>query len=117
MTRIVYRFFALTIISLILYALLNLLTALQFLPSASPLSGLSFPQISRFAASLLDLAIVGGLLGGGIYVIFMTDSSLSQPTPRLFSFAFWLWVLLVLLTLIAGVFNLLVSWATLLALL
>ncbi len=117
MTRIAYRFLALSILALLLYALMNLLAALQFLPSDGVKIRLFFPQISRFAVSLLDLAIVGGLLGGGLYALFTPYVSLDQRLPRLFSVAFWLWALLFCLTLIAGVFNLLISWMPLLALL
>src|SRR4051812_42993127 len=104
MIRIVYRFLALTIILLVLYTLLNLLTALKFLPSNEALGWLSFPQISRFVASLLDLALVGGLLGGGIYAILPPEAPPNQPVFRL---ALCLWTLLSLLTIAAGILNLL----------
>ncbi|MEO8392952.1 MAG: hypothetical protein ABI700_08160 [Chloroflexota bacterium] len=117
MTRITYRYLALSILALLLYALLNLLAGLQFLPSDGVKIRLFFPQISRFAASFLDLAIVGGLLGGGLYALFTPYACLDQRLPRLFSVAFWLWLLLFCLTVIAGIFNLLNSWELLLALL
>jgi nitric oxide reductase subunit B len=102
MTRIAYRFLANTLVLLVLYALLNLLAVLKFLPSNGLHIWLSFPQISHFAASLLDLAIVGGLLGGGIYAIL-------RPYPyldlRILRFAFGLWLLLVNWTVVAGVLN------------
>ena len=114
MTRIAYRFLAQTTALLVLCALLNLLVGLKFLPSNTLLSGLSFPQFSQLSASLLDLAQVGGLLGGGIYALF----SLNPPCDlRMLRLALWLWSLLVLLTLAAGVFNLLLSLGAFLALL
>ena len=85
-----------------IYALLNLLVSLKFLPSTTLVSALSFSQVSQFAASLLDLALVGGLLGGGIYAIF----SLTPPRDlRILRFALGVWSLLILLTLAAGVYN------------
>ncbi|MBI1259288.1 MAG: hypothetical protein GC204_17620 [Chloroflexi bacterium] len=102
MTRIAYRFLAQTIALLVLCALLNLLVGLKFLPSTPFLSGLSFPQLSQLSASLLDLALMGGLLGGGIYAIFSLNPSRDL---RMLRFAQGLWSLLVLLTLAAGVYN------------
>lgn len=110
--RAVYRFFVLSLALLILYALVSLIVGLKFLPGDLTQTSLPFNQVGAFAAALLDLAVLGGLLGGGIYAI----RSPAQPAEnRLLRVAVLLWLLLSLVTIAAGVLNLLVALAPLVA--
>ncbi len=103
--RAAYRWFALMLALLILYALVSLIAGLKFLPGDLTQDSLPFNQVSAFAAALLDLAVVSGLLGGGVYV---TRPPGGDDDRRLLRAALLLWSLLVVVTTAAGLLNLLI---------
>ncbi|MEO8392520.1 MAG: hypothetical protein ABI700_05970 [Chloroflexota bacterium] len=111
--RTAYRFFRYTLGLLVLYALVSVIAELKFLPGDFTQTSLPFHQVSTFAAALLDLVVVGGLLGSGIYAMRTPD----QSVRRLRRFAVLLWSLLVILTVAAGILNLLLAGSALLAML
>ena len=95
--RAAYRFFALTLALLIGYALVHLLAIWARLPD-TPLPA---AQLSALAAALLDLALISGLIGGGIYALQPDQADarpLLQPRPADRP-------LLAILTLAAGVLD------------
>jgi nitric oxide reductase subunit B len=105
--RSAYRFFLHTLLLLTLYGIANLIMGLKFLPGDVTQNSLPFNQISALTAALLDLAILGGLLGGGIYISLPPGTGITQPDdPALHRIAVRLWSLLVILTLAAGILNL-----------
>lgn len=106
--RAAYRFFVWTLALLIVYALVSLIAGLKSLPGDLTQTSLPFNQVSAFAAALLDLAVLGGLLGGGIYALRSPDRSAKNSLLRR---AVLLWSLLVIVTLAAGVLNLVVALA------
>lgn len=105
--RIVYSFFAQTVILLLLFSAVYLLGGVKFL-GADPLAdGLPYHQVNALANVLLQLTALTGLLGGGVYVVAMTraDNRLKDETLLV-----WLsrgWTLLLLLAFFAGFFGLL----------
>ncbi len=96
-TRAAYRFFGLTLALLTAYALVHLWALLAF----SPADRLPTAQLSALAAALLDLALVSGLIGGGIYAL-QADQADARP---LLSVALLIDGLLAILTLTAGVLG------------
>ena len=95
--RAAYRFFALTLALLIGYALVHLLALLVL----SPADLRPFAQLDALAAALLDLALISGLIGGGIYAL-QADQADPRPLLRV---ALWIDWLLAILTLAAGVLD------------
>ncbi len=95
--RAAYRFFALTLALLIGYALVHCLALLAI----SPASSQPFAQLNALAAALLDLALVSGLIGGGIYAL-QPDQTTPRPLLRVALLIDWL---LAILTLLAGIFD------------
>lgn len=106
--RAASRMFACTLVLLVAYALISLVAALKFLPGDLTQTSLPYDQVGAFAAALLDLAALGGLLGGGIYAA-------GSDRQRTLDAAVRLWTLLVVFTIGAGVLNLLVSLAVIVA--
>ena len=93
-TSIAFRFLLHSLALLILAALVRLFAGWLFLPGA-PVAP-PFDQVDALAAALLDLALVAGLIGGGIYAL-----TPDQPS-RLLDLAALLWLPLVIGTLLAG---------------
>ena len=121
LNRVALRFFLHTLVLLILYALVSLIAALKFLPGDLTQTSLPFNQVSAFAAALLDLAVLGGLLGGGIYAAVQSgvppDASQRSGSSRSLNAAVWIYGLLSILTVVAGLLALLIALAVPLALL
>jgi nitric oxide reductase subunit B len=102
--RIVYNFFAQVIILLMLYAALTLLGAAKFLGPDPLTSSLPFQKVGAFANVLLNLAILSGLLGGGIYIA--ADNN-APTNERLLILTFRLWTILLIAAFFAGLLGLL----------
>jgi nitric oxide reductase subunit B len=105
--RIAYSLFAQTIVLLMLYAAVALVGAVKFLAPDSLVSSLSYAQAGAFGNVLLNLAILTGLLGSGLYVVASTRLSRTLGDERLLLYTFWLWTLLLLLAFFAGILGLL----------
>ncbi len=105
--RIAYALFAETVLLLLLYAALALLTAVKFLGD-DPLAGsLPYSKVSSWANVLLHLTVLTGLLGGGIYAIATTRSDNRLHNQRLLVWGLRLWTALLVLATFAGFFGLL----------
>jgi nitric oxide reductase subunit B len=106
MSRIAYRFLLSALALLVLYALVALVAAVKFLPGDQTQTSLPYQQVSALAAALRDLAILGGLLGGGIYALAGGETADIPLLP----WALRVWYALIALTLLAGILNLLAAW-------
>jgi nitric oxide reductase subunit B len=105
--KIAYGFFAGAVVLLMLYAAVGLMGAVKFLSPDDPLA-LTIPYhvVGGLANVLLNLAVLTGLLGGGIY------ASASQGNSRvmngtLLQYGSLGWALLLVLAFAAGVLGLL----------
>lgn len=110
--QIAYGLFAETLILLMLYTAVTVLGAVKFLGSDPLAVSLPYYQVGAFANVLLNLAIVSGLLGGGIYVVAnqYPENQLSGPRVKnegLLAYGFILWTLLLILAFFAGLLGLL----------
>jgi nitric oxide reductase subunit B len=103
--RIAYRLFAQAVLLLLLHAAAALLAGVKFLPHDPLALSLPFHKINPLANVLLHLAILSGLLGGGIYIA--ADASPVQRSERWLTLASNLWTLLIVLTVLAGLLGLL----------
>lgn len=103
--RISYSFFTQTVLLLVLYGGVSLLAAIKFL-DIDP-SSLPYHLVNALAHVILHLAVVGGLLGGGIYAAASQQSDNRLPDERLLKWVFRLWTVLVLLAVVAGILGLL----------
>lgn len=105
--RIAYSLFAQTVLLLIVYAAVALLTAVKFMENDPLASSLPYNQSSAFGNVLLNLAIISGLLGGGIYVVSgeRPDSKLAQE--RWLIYTFTLWTVFLFAAFMAGVLGIL----------
>ncbi len=106
MRRTAYQFLASSVALLILYAIVRLLGGLNFL-GADPLAALPFQQIDAFGRVLLDLAVLGGLLGGGLYIGAEAAVSVAPLSERLSRVALIIWVIGLALIVIGGFFGVL----------
>jgi nitric oxide reductase subunit B len=105
--RIAYAFFSQTVILLVLYSVVSLLVAAKFIgfdPSSLP-----YHQVNALANVLLQLSVVGGLLGGGLYVTASQQADHRLPDERLLVWIVRLWTVLVVLAIASGVLGLLES--------
>ena len=102
--KLAYRFFAQTVVLLVLYAAVSLLGAAKFLSPDDPLAyTLPYSTLGGLANVLLNLTALTGLVGGGIYMAFADNTD----DDRLLEMAGWLWTALVVLALGAGLLGLL----------
>jgi len=101
--KIATRFFLQTVILFILYALAALLGAAKFLTPDDSLAGLPYQQIGGMANILLHLTALTGLLGGGIYIA----SQHKVFNETLLNYSSWTWTGLLVLSVLAGLLNIL----------
>jgi nitric oxide reductase subunit B len=107
MQRIAYRLFAQAVLLLLLHAAAALLADVKFLPLDPLALSLPFHRIDPLASALLHLAILSGLLGGGLYAACDAFPSINHRSESLFTWASNLWTLLLTLTVLAGLLGLL----------
>jgi nitric oxide reductase subunit B len=102
--KIAYGFFAQPVVLLMLYAAVGLLSAVKFLSPDDPLA-LTIPYqfVGGLANVLLNLAVLTGLLGGGVYAA----GGDSVPNGRLLQYVAWGWTGLLILAFAAGLLGLL----------
>jgi nitric oxide reductase subunit B len=105
--KIAYGFFVHTVLLLIAYALVSLLSAVKFLGDDPLALTLPFHQVNSFASVLIQLAIVSGLLGGGVYMVVSARADNQVTDERWLLYAFRLWNFLVILGIAAGLLGLL----------
>ena len=100
--KIAARFFLQTVILLLLYAAAALVSAVKFLTPDDPLlTVLPYQQAGALANLLLNLAVLTGLVGGGVYVAGQHRAA-ENFTLRLAS---WVWTALLILSVLAGLFG------------
>src|SRR3954466_7665254 len=101
--KIIFRFFQQTVLLLILYVIASLLAGVKFLSATDPLlTVLPYNQAGALANVLLNLTVLTGLIGGGLY---LADQ---HRTNSLFlRLAGIVWTVLLILAILAGVFGLL----------
>lgn len=102
-----YRLFAQTVILLLLYGVVALLGAVQFVDYSFLARVFPYHHLGAMSHVLLHLAIFSGLLGGGVYIVSAerADGSLkNEPLLRLASTG---WTMLLALSVLAGMLGLL----------
>ncbi len=110
--RIAYRFLVQSVGLLMLAAVAGLLASLQLLPNST--YPLPIALIYPLAVPLYDMVVIGGLIGGGIYA---TLPATRQNDSQILRIASILWPILIVLTLLAGIFGLLATLSAPLAIL
>ena len=105
--KIAYGFFVHTVLLLIVYALVSLLSAVKFLGDDPLALTLPFHQVNSFASVLIQLAIVSGLLGGGVYMVVSARADNQVTDERWLLYAFRLWSVLAIFGVAAGLLGLL----------
>lgn len=102
--KIAHRFFVQMTLLLLAYAALVLLAALDFLtPDAAP--AIPYPRAGALANTLLNLAALTGLLGGGVYLAASQRPDSRLPRENLLRGAAWLWAALLALAAAAGLLG------------
>lgn len=105
--KLSYRLFSHMLLLLLVYAVVSLLGAVKFLGDDPLATTLPYHQVNAFASVLVNLAVVSGLLGGGVYA---AASALAAPRlhdERLLLYSVRLWSLVVLLGCAAGALGML----------
>ncbi len=101
--KIIFRFFQQTVILLILYVIAALVAGAKFLAADDPLlTVLPYNQAGALANVLLNLTVLTGLVGGGLYLA--AQQRISTMGLRL---AGLVWTALLILSVLAGLFGLL----------
>lgn len=101
--KIIFRFFQQTVILLILYVIAVLVAGAKFLAADDPLlTVLPYNQAGALANVLLNLTVLTGLVGGGLYLA--AQQRISTIALRL---AGLVWTALLILSVLAGLFGLL----------
>lgn len=95
-----------TVLLLLAYAAVSLLAAVKFLPQDPLAQGFTYAQASAFAHMLLNLAIVTGLIGGGIYVVANDRPRQTLDREALLLNAYRGWTVLVILVFFSGLLGL-----------
>jgi len=106
--KIAYGFLAQAVVLLALHIAAALFGAVKFLANDDPFAlTLPYQQVGALANVLLNLAILSGLLGGGVYMVTRigADSALRYETLLLWTSR--LWTLLLVLAFGAGMLGLL----------
>ncbi len=101
--KITLRFFQQTVLLLLLYGIASVVAGVKFLaPEDGLLTVLPYHQAGALANVLLHLTVLTGLIGGGLYI--GGQQRLNTTTLRLASL---LWTVLIVLSVLAGLFGLL----------
>jgi len=104
--QIINNWLALTIIVLMLYSAVSLMSAVKFLGDDPFIQSMPYQQVSAFSHVLLNLALMTGVLGCGL----MITSSINDGDGQSSSLLLWItrgWMLLTCLVFAAGLFSLL----------
>jgi hypothetical protein len=104
--HIVYQMFAQVVLFLLIYAAFSLLVAIEFLPQAAPIPFLIPESLAWLNQNLLHRIIQTGLLAGGLYVIASEYNPDRLAHENLLRYTFYLWTLLLIATLAAGILDL-----------
>lgn len=116
MTRtqnVTYGLFRHAVLLLIAYALVSLLAAVKFLGDDPLATTLPFHQVNGFANVLLQLAILSGLLGGGLYAAASGRTDNRVYDERALFSLYRAWTVTVILSALAGIAGLLEGRANL----
>lgn len=103
--RIAYRLFAQAVLLLLLHAAAALLSGVKFLPFDPLAISLPFHKINPLANALLHLAILSGLLGGGLYAAADAFPAFNRRSLTWIRLASHLWTLVALLTVLLGLLD------------
>lgn len=104
--KITYQFFAQTVLLFMIYAALALLGAVKFISPDDPLAvSLPYQQISALTHIALNLAVITGLLGGGLYVTLDAAADKRLPNEPLLAYTGQLWSGFIVVALLAGLFG------------
>jgi nitric oxide reductase subunit B len=107
--KIAYHLFAQVVVLLMLYSAAALLSAVKFLPTDPLARSLPFHHAAALADALLHLAVLTGLLGGGVYAAAHTRADRRLVNEPLLHTAASLWTGLLALTFAAGLLGSLVT--------
>ena len=101
--KIIFRFFQQTVLLLILYVIASLVAGVKFLAADDPLlTVLPYNQAGALANVLLNLTVLTGLIGGGLYM-----AAQQRINPLALRLAGIVWTILLILAVLAGLFGLL----------
>ena len=104
-----YQFIAHFVALMLVYAAATLLGAVKFLGADPLAASLPYSQVAQFADAVLLLALISGVIGGGLISSDLVN--ISFPDERLLRYTRRAWTLLCLLTVGAGILGLLAGRA------
>jgi nitric oxide reductase subunit B len=104
---VAHGFLVHAILLLIAFAVVSLVGAVKFLGDDPLATTLPYHQVNSFASVLLQLAILSGMLGGGVYMAASSRADNQASHERLLVYTFRLWNLVVALGAAAGLLGLL----------
>ncbi len=100
--KMIFRFFQQTVMLLILYVIAALVAGVKFLAADDPLlTVLPYNQAGALANVLLNLTVLTGLIGGGLYV-----AAQQRINVLMLRLAGIVWTILLILAVLAGLFGL-----------
>ena len=101
--KIIFRFFQQMVMLLILYVIAALIAGVKFLAADDPLfTVLPYNQAGALANVLLNLTVLTGLIGGGLYL-----AAQRRINVLMLRLAGIVWTILLILAVLAGLFGLL----------
>jgi nitric oxide reductase subunit B len=106
--KVAFSFLARAVLLLALYAAASLFGAVKFLSNDDPFAlTLPYQQVGALANVLLNLALVSGLVGGGIYMAAMVRADSALRYETLLMWTSRLWSVVLILAFGAGMLGLL----------
>lgn len=103
--RIAYMLFGQTVLLLLLYAGFSLLSAVKFLADDPFAQSLPYHQVNAISNILLNLVILTGLLGGGIYAVASERADGEFTNLHLLTYAFYAWTGYLFIAVLAGLLG------------
>lgn len=114
LTRITRGMFAQFVILLCLYALVNLIGAAQFWDDSALWRIVPYQHINAFTTLLLHIAVLTGLIGGGLYIITPEETRENGlPINTILRYGALGWRIFLIAAVLVGVFDLFARGATL----
>jgi nitric oxide reductase subunit B len=104
--QIAYQFFAQTVVLFVVYTVLALLGAVKFLAPVDPLAGsLPYQQVNALTHIVLSLAVLNGLLGGGLYLALDSAPGKRLAHEPLLGYTAQAWSVYLVVAVLAGLFG------------
>jgi nitric oxide reductase subunit B len=103
--RIVYGMFGQVVLLLVLYAAVGLLTAVKFLPVDPLAEAITYGQAATFGNITLNLALLTGLLAGGLYIVVQSRPDGMLKRESVLRRVYQAWTIVIGLALIGAAFG------------